>query len=87
MTLERGEGILIPGHGKDEGRKRTFWPNIHVDDLARLYLEVIESAVAEFDEKERGVKGKATWGEEGYYFTENGVHYVCAPSLFSAKCL
>lgn len=39
--------------------------------MARLYLEIIESAATELD----GGKGKATWGNEGYYFAENGVHY------------
>lgn len=73
LSLERGEGILIPGHdGEKGGGPKTFWPNVHVDDLARLYLEVVESAAVELE----GKKGKATWGEEGYYFAENGVHYV-----------
>jgi hypothetical protein len=68
--LERRQGILIPGHG--EGKPKTFWPNVHVDDLARLYEEIVESAVQELE----GGKGKATWGQEGYYFADNGVHYV-----------
>lgn len=40
-------------------------------DLARLYLEIVNSAAAELE----GGKGTATWGDEGYYFAENGVHY------------
>lgn len=40
-------------------------------DLARLYLNIIDSAVTEL----QGGKGAATWGTEGYYFAENGVHY------------
>lgn len=39
--------------------------------LARLYLNIIDSAVIEL----QGGKGAATWGTEGYYFAENGVHY------------
>lgn len=40
-------------------------------DLARLYINIIESAAKELE----GGKGAATWGDEGYYFAENGVHY------------
>lgn len=68
---------MIPGH--EEGKKKTFWPNIHVNDLAKMYLKVIESAVDEM----AGRKGKASWGAEGYYFAENGVHYVCPPVLLT----
>lgn len=50
---------------------KTFWPNIHIYDLTRLYLNIIESTVAELE----GGKGTATWGNGGYYFAENGVHY------------
>lgn len=51
---------------------RTFWPNIHVSDLSRLFIEIIESAVFELEE---GGESKVTWNENGYYFAENGVHY------------
>lgn len=40
-------------------------------DLGRLYLDIINSAVTEL----QGGKSAATWGTEGYYFAENGVHY------------
>jgi hypothetical protein len=75
LTLERGRCILVPGHG--EGKPKTFWPNIHVNDLARLYEHVVDSAVTELE----GGEGKASWGDEGYYFAENGVHYVRSCSL------
>jgi hypothetical protein len=42
-----------------------------VYDLARLYLDIINSAAIELD----GGKGVATWGNDGYYFAETGVHY------------
>jgi nucleoside-diphosphate-sugar epimerase len=67
LTLEHGSRTLI----HPSRSPKTFWPNIHIYDLARLYLEIIESAAIELD----GGKGKATWGTEGYYFAENGVHY------------
>jgi len=37
---------------------------VHVNDLSDCYLKLIEAAVAG--------GGKATWGKEGYYLTENG---------------
>lgn len=62
-------------------RKRAFqvtegkaiWSNVHVDDLAKLYLLLTEDAVA-------GGK-KATWGAEGYYLSENGEHVCPLPAL------
>ncbi|KAL0640177.1 hypothetical protein Q9L58_000735 [Maublancomyces gigas] len=44
----------------------AIWSNVHVRDLANLYLLLTEDAVA-------GGK-KASWGPEGYYLAENGQH-------------
>ncbi|PVH81839.1 NAD(P)-binding protein [Cadophora sp. DSE1049] len=67
LTLEKGCKIqLLPTEFP-----KSFWPNIHIYDLARLYMEVIDSALAELQAK----KAKATWNKKGYYFAENGVHY------------
>ncbi|KAL8945827.1 MAG: hypothetical protein Q9222_007687 [Ikaeria aurantiellina] len=57
--LEKGHGILV-GPGK------TYWTNVHVHDLSDAYISLVEAAAAG--------GGKATWGPEGYYFTENGEH-------------
>lgn len=59
FTLERKKGIQI-------GAGRTYWNTIHVHDLSSCYLALVEAAV------DQG--GNATWGNEGYYFTENGQH-------------
>ena len=67
LTIEKGTHLQI----LPPNVPKTFWPNIHIYDLAKVYLEVIGSALAELQAK----KGKATWNEEGYYFAENGVHY------------
>ena len=58
-TLEREEGIQVEA-GK------SHWTNIHVYDLSICYLKLLDAAV-------QGGAG-ATWGQEGYYFTENGEH-------------
>lgn len=58
-TLEKKQGIQV-GEGK------SYFPSVHVYDLSDCYLKLVEAAV------EGGTK--ATWGNEGYYFTENGEH-------------
>ncbi len=67
MILSKGSAIHVPSSSAD----KLFWPNIHIYDLSPLYLQIIESALAEL----AGGKGKATWNDEGYYFAENGKHY------------
>lgn len=57
--LEQKKGLQV-GNGENIG------PNVHIHDLSDCYVKLVEAAV------EKG--GKATWGKEGYYFTENGEH-------------
>ena len=58
-TLERKKGLQV-GDGENLG------PNVSVYDLSDCYVKLVEAAV------EGG--GRATWGNEGYYFAENGEH-------------
>lgn len=58
-TLEKKHGIQV-------GAGKTYWQNVHIFDLSDCYLRLVEDAAM------RG--GNATWGKEGYYFTENGEH-------------
>jgi len=58
-TLEKKSGLMI-------GSGYTYWTNVHVYDMSNVYLRLVEAAA-------KG-GGKATWGKEGYYFTENGEH-------------
>jgi len=57
VTIEQGHGLMI-------GQGKTFWTSVHVHDLSDCYLKLVEAAI-------NGGK-PATWGAEGYYFTENG---------------
>ncbi|MCJ1400062.1 hypothetical protein MMC11_003265 [Xylographa trunciseda] len=57
---------LIEKHGIQIGAGKTFWTNVHVVDLSKCYLLLVEAAVEG--------RVRATWGEEGYYFTENNEH-------------
>lgn len=57
FVLEQGHGVVIEAG-------ENIWTQVHVHDLGRLYLNLVEAAV--------NGGGKATWGAEGYYFAENG---------------
>lgn len=48
------------------GAGKSLWSNVHVHDLSAVYLALAQAAVAG--------GGKASWGDDGYYFTENGEH-------------
>ncbi|KAI4101978.1 MAG: hypothetical protein L6R37_004694 [Teloschistes peruensis] len=59
VTLQKGFGVQV-------GAGKTYWTNVHVHDLSDAYVLLVEAAAAG--------GGKASWGNEGYYFTENGEH-------------
>jgi nucleoside-diphosphate-sugar epimerase len=63
-ALERG-GAFYVGDGRSE------WNWVHVRDLSRVYLSLMEDAMDRVAGKEGG---KATWGKEGYYFVETGLY-------------
>ncbi|KAI5245573.1 NAD(P)-binding protein [Aureobasidium subglaciale] len=56
-TIQQGQGIQV-------GAGKTFWTQIHVQDLSDLYLKLVEAA-------SNGGE-PATWNDEGYYFCESG---------------
>lgn len=66
QIYELSRCILEKKIGIQVGAGKTYWPNIHVFDLSDCYVKLVEAAV------DRG--SSATWGKEGYYFTENGEH-------------
>jgi len=57
ITLEKKHGVQV-------GAGKTYWNTVHVSDLSDCYLKLVEDAAMR--------ARKATWGKEGYYFTENG---------------
>lgn len=57
LILERDAGFVI-------GKEDYMWFNVHVYDLSRLYLSLLEVAL--------GGGGEASWNGEGYYLVENG---------------
>ena len=57
LTLRRRRGFRV-------GKGESVWTQVHVQDLSRLYLALVEAAAAG--------DGSATWDDEGYYFAESG---------------
>lgn len=57
-TLKRGKGFII-----NEGA--NIWTESHIRDLSKIFLGLVTSAL-----EPNG--GKATWNEDGYYFSEAG---------------
>lgn len=59
--------ILNKGSVPVVGQGKARWNNVHVADLADVYLALVEKAVA-LD------KSDELWGPKGYILTENGEH-------------
>lgn len=57
-TLRRGKGFII-----NEGT--NTWTESHVQDLSNIFLGLVTAAM-------QPDGGKATWNDEGYYFSETG---------------
>jgi nucleoside-diphosphate-sugar epimerase len=62
VTLKKGQAPQL-------GRGLTEWDNVHVHDLADLFVLVAEAAVANRPDVDNKL-----WGEEGYFLAENGHH-------------
>jgi hypothetical protein len=58
VALERHKGFVV-----NEGVNR--WTEVHVQDLSNVFLALVTAALSPEG-------GKATWNDQGYYFTENG---------------
>ncbi|KAL4977568.1 hypothetical protein BDW66DRAFT_158688 [Aspergillus desertorum] len=58
--------VLQPKKGLQLSDGKTFWNCVHVYDLSRLYVRLIEEATS---------GGEVTWNEEGYYLVESGTYF------------
>jgi len=68
------KAFLQKGHGFQVGAGEAYWCNVHVHDLSKLYLLLVEAAAAG--------GGSASWGDQGYYFAETGEHVrLTCPSI------
>lgn len=64
-TLKRQRGLQI-------GSGQSRWGNIHIADLSRIFLRLVEKAV-------EGDEDSNVWGANGLYFT--GVGELVSPSM------
>lgn len=62
ITLASGQAPLV-------GKGLTEWDNVHVHDLADVYVLLVEAAIANKPELDAHL-----WGKAGYFFAENGHH-------------
>ncbi|KAJ5896133.1 uncharacterized protein N7473_005532, partial [Penicillium subrubescens] len=60
LILETGKGLQL-GDGK------SFWNSVHIHDLSRLYIRLIDEAIFG--------GSKASWNSEGYYLVEGGEYF------------
>ncbi|EKD21711.1 uncharacterized protein L3040_004934 [Drepanopeziza brunnea f. sp. 'multigermtubi'] len=62
VTLEQGQAPQL-------GKGLTEWDNVHIHDLADLFVLLVEAAAAKKPELDVHL-----WGREGYFLAENGHH-------------
>ncbi|KAF8623670.1 hypothetical protein AX17_007368 [Amanita inopinata Kibby_2008] len=63
-ALDRGQGGMI-------GEGRNVWPNVHIDDVADLFIMLFDLIV---DGNKEARRPKPDHGRTGFYFCENGEH-------------
>lgn len=61
-ALKTGQGLVV-------GKGETEWDNVNIDDLADLFVKVLEAT-----QDPRKNKNPEIFGTHGYYFASNGVH-------------
>ena len=68
QLYELSRAILQRGQGFTVGAGKARWTSVNVWDLSEVYLSLVEAATANM----QGKYHTASWGPEGYYFTEAG---------------
>ncbi|KAH7928229.1 NAD(P)-binding protein [Leucogyrophana mollusca] len=74
-SLDRGQGGVV-GEGKN------LWPNVHIDDIASLYVVLFEAIT-----NPAAAPAPAGHGREGFYFGEGGEHKLYDVSKTIAQVL
>lgn len=67
LILEQKQGLQLA-----DGQ--SFWNSVHLYDLARLYVRVVDDAIGESPPSARGCSSRA-WNREGYYLVESGRYF------------
>ncbi|KAF9240417.1 hypothetical protein BU15DRAFT_45759 [Melanogaster broomeanus] len=71
------EVSIVRKRGGMVGEGLNRWPNVHIDDIADLYIVLYDATL----------EGKAGHGREGLYFGENGEHVLKDISVKIAEAL
>lgn len=66
------KATLQYGHGVQVGKGLSCWNNIHISDLTRLIVRLVQEATSTR-------KNASLWNENGVYFAENGKLVRLAP--------
>ncbi|KAH7927395.1 NAD(P)-binding protein [Leucogyrophana mollusca] len=91
LGLQNPHSILVPvlfkasldrGQGGTVGEGKNIWQNVHVDDLAALFITVFEAAT-----NPAAASELAGHGREGFYFGENGEHTLYDACKVMAQAL
>ncbi|RAR03297.1 nad(P)-binding protein [Stemphylium lycopersici] len=67
QAYELAHLILTAGYIPIIGQGKARWNNVHVSDLAQLFVLLTEAAIANNTDPQ-------LWNEQGYYLVENGEH-------------
>ncbi|KII89888.1 hypothetical protein PLICRDRAFT_40070 [Plicaturopsis crispa FD-325 SS-3] len=71
-SIQRGQGGVV-------GKGANFWHNVHIDEVADIYILILDAVLSG--------SNAAGHGQEGYYFGENGEHKMYDVSVAIAKAL
>ncbi|KAJ7104227.1 hypothetical protein B0H15DRAFT_809082 [Mycena belliarum] len=74
VSLQRGQGGMV-------GKGKNWWGNVHIDDVAKLYITLFDLL------DNPSPPSNFTHGRAGFYFAENGEHTLYSVGEAIAKLL
>lgn len=74
LSLKRGQGGMV-------GKGKNWWGNVHIDDVADLYIQIFDLLT------ENHPPPDFAHGRAGFYFAENGEHTLFQVGEAIAKVL
>ncbi|PFH53081.1 hypothetical protein AMATHDRAFT_138304, partial [Amanita thiersii Skay4041] len=69
LSLQRGQAGMV-GEGKNT------WPNVHIDDVADLYIHLFDLILPTDANHRNPHRAVPAHGRSGFYFAENGEHHL-----------
>jgi hypothetical protein len=83
---EMTKAVLTRGKGFRIGDGLNRWNEIHMQDLSKMFLDLVDAAL-------QPDGGKASWNKDGFYFTEAGEYtwgdlaHLIAKTVFEKKLI